>query len=592
MKGNGWPSGGLCLLLGIVVTACGSGAGPTEEEPPVEPPTIEAKGVVVSAATGGEVASSDGSVVVAIPAGALAADTDITVEVLDPADYPPELVGMPVLGDVYSLGPDGIEFGSPVRIIRRFPLEPNQDGTASGIPWAVQLSQDSNGEWYVLDDTEVSLDGDEFVVAASTTHFTPNVSATTVEFFRTEAHLEVVPSSVERFRGDGFTASLYIKVGSLELNTLPGYDIDEWIASNPDVLVSDGFGNQAQFLCDGTGDSEFRIDVSVAHEPGALPDQALGRLVAETPGGPITLSGQAHCFDGPTQLIQEYFQGAESRQPLRFGETDGACGFPNFQDTYLQRFTPVGDDLDLELLQPSTGQVVVTLFELATLSFQEAFNELERFENGELTLDPVTGEVILVADYYHPDPGGTCVQHWNVTGPFFPELFGPLQQPLAENGLPDFPVTTEEVEIPPNATGLTDLPMTTEEVEMTQTAEAVAAGACQSDPNTLCLVDGRFQVQAEAFTADGFFPAVEAFRIDPYTGSFSIVEAEGPEFAVKVLNGCSVNGYYWVFIGEPSADQYRLDFFETQAERYKVYLNVPGERASPITDIQAFATCQ
>lgn len=586
MMSRRWILVAMSLTVGMIIAACGAGPEPTEEQLPVQATEPEPEGVIVSASVGGEVASEDGNVVVEIPAGALAADTDITVERLEPADYPSELDGIPVLGDVYSFGPDGLEFAEPVRIIRRFPLNPHGDRSAPGLPWAIQLSRDADGEWFILEDTEVSLDGDEFVVAASTRHFSPNLSATTVEFYGTEARFSLFPPSAEKEVGLVFFVSVQIDAPSIDAFRIEGIENTQWSVSNPEVLSVQPNEDLAQFECEEVGTSDFHVDLDLSYVFNDLPTLVLQKMAGLGATAPIRtrLTGKATCVERVGQATVEYFRGAESRRRLLFGDTDGVCGFPNFADTYRTRFDLIDGEPYIELLQLSSGQLVQANLELPEFSFDEASNALERYEDGHVTLDPETGMIIFAADYFHPCPGGTGEQHWLVTGPFFPDLFTPLQPPVGEVLTPSPTVPPPTAEPEPTATVPTATP------EADDTAPGTAA-ACQSGPNTLCLGGDRFQLDADWFSAEGTLDNGEAIPIDPYTGSFAFVEGEVSEFAVKMLNGCPVNGHFWVFIGEPSSVNYRLDVVDTRTGEAQVYLNVPGEPARPILDTQAFATC-
>jgi hypothetical protein len=59
---------------------------------------------------------------------------------------------------------------------------------------------------------------------------------------------------------------------------------------------------------------------------------------------------------------------------------------------------------------------------------------------------------------------------------------------------------------------------------------------------------------------------------------------------IKILNGCSVNGHYWVFTELLNDDQgsATVTIEDTQTGGQRTYEAAPGE---PIADTQAFATC-
>lgn len=61
------------------------------------------------------------------------------------------------------------------------------------------------------------------------------------------------------------------------------------------------------------------------------------------------------------------------------------------------------------------------------------------------------------------------------------------------------------------------------------------------------------------------------------------------EVMVKVLNGCPINGYYWVFIGALTNQGYRLEVGDVQTQQINTYSNPLGNRAAAVADTQAFA---
>jgi hypothetical protein len=133
-------------------SAAGSGGG----GPTIEPGMTAEK--EISAAEGGEVAL--GPVTLTIPAGALAEDTTITVEVLDKDEQPG---ADDIVADVFDFGPDGTEFLEPVTL----ELDVGNLQVPSG-QQAVLAFLDGQA-WVALEDSELA--GGK--VTATTTHFTP-----------------------------------------------------------------------------------------------------------------------------------------------------------------------------------------------------------------------------------------------------------------------------------------------------------------------------------------------------------------------------------------------------------------------------------
>jgi hypothetical protein len=72
------------------------------------------------------------------------------------------------------------------------------------------------------------------------------------------------------------------------------------------------------------------------------------------------------------------------------------------------------------------------------------------------------------------------------------------------------------------------------------------------------------------------------------SGLFSFFHSDNWELLVKVLDGCAINGHYWVY-GAASTDlDLRLEVKDLQATKTRVYLNTLGQPARTITDATAF----
>ena len=63
------------------------------------------------------------------------------------------------------------------------------------------------------------------------------------------------------------------------------------------------------------------------------------------------------------------------------------------------------------------------------------------------------------------------------------------------------------------------------------------------------------------------------------------------ESMVKVLDGCGVNGHYWVFAATSSDVGYTLTVTDHDTGDVRIYTNPIGNAAPAITDSKAFATC-
>jgi hypothetical protein len=135
------------------------------------------------------VTSEDGDLTIEVPFEAMAADPGITIRVLAPEEYPPELAGAAQNPGtvIYSMEPDGLVFDAPVRVTRRIPVAnfPGLPEDAIPIVTLVTTTADGSGFEY-LGDLEVLLDGDDLFVSGETTHFTPLVSVSEQTYLAVE----------------------------------------------------------------------------------------------------------------------------------------------------------------------------------------------------------------------------------------------------------------------------------------------------------------------------------------------------------------------------------------------------------------------
>lgn len=116
-------------------------------------------------AAGGTVTSTDGALSLVVPAGALSADTAITIEPLSTA---PAEVGDLVMQVGYRFGPDGLTFATPVQI--ELELDDAISSDTKPVPFALLVS---GGSVEGLTDYEVTFDRDSGKVrlAGKTSHF-------------------------------------------------------------------------------------------------------------------------------------------------------------------------------------------------------------------------------------------------------------------------------------------------------------------------------------------------------------------------------------------------------------------------------------
>jgi len=114
-------------------------------------------------------------------------------------------------------------------------------------------------------------------------------------------------------------------------------------------------------------------------------------------------------------------------------------------------------------------------------------------------------------------------------------------------------------------------------------------GACEPDAETLCLQDGRYELQADWWTGDGNRGAAKVVpKATRDSGLFRFFDADNWEILIKVLDGCAVNGHHWVYGASTTDLGYEIRVRDTATDDAKVYRNEPGRPAPAITDGKAF----
>ena len=121
--------------------------------------------------------------------------------------------------------------------------------------------------------------------------------------------------------------------------------------------------------------------------------------------------------------------------------------------------------------------------------------------------------------------------------------------------------------------------------------EPQAPPPCVANGTTLCLNNGRFQVTGTWRTDSGGTGNAEALRLTSDTGAFSFFNAGNLEVLIKVLDGCSLNGAYWVFAGGLTNVATTVKVIDAVTGNVKIYRNPLDQAFQPLQDTAAFPTC-
>jgi len=120
--------------------------------------------------------------------------------------------------------------------------------------------------------------------------------------------------------------------------------------------------------------------------------------------------------------------------------------------------------------------------------------------------------------------------------------------------------------------------------------------ACIPSDTTLCLDDApgdrRFKLTI-GFSHNGGPPGFAQAIPGPdigtnHGGTFWFFSQDNPEALVKVLNGCFINGNFWVFFSAGTNVGFTLHVLDTATSTTKTYTNPDNVPAAPVQDTSAF----
>jgi|CXWL01.1.fsa_nt_gi hypothetical protein len=110
--------------------------------------------------------------------------------------------------------------------------------------------------------------------------------------------------------------------------------------------------------------------------------------------------------------------------------------------------------------------------------------------------------------------------------------------------------------------------------------------------NRLCLGSaGRFEVAVDWRTQQGDVGHGTALQLTSDSGAVWFFGATNLELMVKLIDACSFNNRYWVFVAGLTDVQVTLTVTDTASEAVRTYVNPLKQAFQPIQDTSAFATC-
>lgn len=114
---------------------------------------------------------------------------------------------------------------------------------------------------------------------------------------------------------------------------------------------------------------------------------------------------------------------------------------------------------------------------------------------------------------------------------------------------------------------------------------------CTADGQTACLNNGRFMVQASFDAGSMGAGAAHLTSLSSDTAYLWFFSSTNAEAMLKVLDGCGVDGHYWVFVGGLTNVAVTITVTDTASHTQKIYQNPAGTPFAPIQDTAAFAAC-
>ena len=128
----------------------------------------------------------------------------------------------------------------------------------------------------------------------------------------------------------------------------------------------------------------------------------------------------------------------------------------------------------------------------------------------------------------------------------------------------------------------------TESARPTGASPTAPGAACTANANALCLNGGRFQVRvAWRVPSQGTSGIAQATPLTGDTGHFWFFTPNNIELIVKVVDGRSLNGRFWVFSGALSNVEYTITVTDTLTGQVRTYANPSGSLVS-LADTSAF----
>ncbi|MCM2317114.1 MAG: PKD domain-containing protein, partial [Thermoanaerobaculia bacterium] len=218
----------------------------------------------------------------------------------------------------------------------------------------------------------------------------------------------------------------------------------------------------------------------------------------------------------------------------------------------------------------------------------------------QITISVSSGGVLVAAYSYSPttifagqavnfdgsaSQGGPTTYQWNFGDSSGEQNGSVVQHTFAAAGSYQVKLSVAK---PGTGTGCS-LGFCTDDETKTVVVQQSANGTCAGDSDALCLGGGRFKVKVAWKVPDGSTGIGHPIAITDDTGYFWFFDIKNVEVVTKVLNGCGVNGSYWVFAAGLTNVEATMTVTDQQTGAVEIYSNAQGKAFNPIQDTGAFS---
>lgn len=127
-----------------------------------------------------------------------------------------------------------------------------------------------------------------------------------------------------------------------------------------------------------------------------------------------------------------------------------------------------------------------------------------------------------------------------------------------------------------------------------ESLERVIAEGAALEPRAggpLFLTQERFRVDVTFQVPDGTLGTGEPTKLTSDSGYFTFFDPSNVEIVAKVLDACTVNGKFWVFLAGLTDLGVTITVTDTTNGSVRTYENPPSTVFRSVLDIEAFPAC-